>query len=167
MELHISLLNKTHCRKTFCCGEVSLDHYIQQFASQDVKRNINRVFVATTIERPEQIIGYFSLSANSLDPELLPKNIIRKLPGYPLPVTLLGRLAVSIDFQEKGIGKILLADAMKRVYFASQSIAVYALIVEALNDDAKYFYEKFGFIALPDKPLNLFIPIQTIRDIIS
>ena len=56
---------------------------------------------------------------------------------------------------------------MRRVYFASQTIAVYALIVEALNHDTKRFYEKFGFISLPSRPLNLFLPLQTIKEILS
>ena len=167
MELQIGLLNNKHERKQFRCGEPTLDQYIQQFASQDIKRNINRVFVASTIEKPEQIVGFFSLSANSLEPGALPKNLLRRLPKYPLPAPLLGRLAVSDDFQGKGGGKILLADAMRRVYFASQTIAVYALIVEALNDDAKYYYEKFGFVPFPSKPLHLFLPLQTIKDILT
>lgn len=167
MELQIDLLNKNHDRKSFGCGDPTLDQYIQHYASQDIKRNISRVFVATIIDEPERIVGFFSLSANVLAPELLPESMARKLPEFPLPVTLLGRLAVSLDFQEKGVGKILLADAMKRVYFASQTVAVYALIVEALNENAKHFYEKFGFISLPDKPLKLFIPLQTIREIVS
>ena len=167
MEFQIGLLNNNHERKQFRCGEPTLDQYIQQFASQDIKRNINRVFVASTVKKPEQIVGFFSLSANSLEPSTLPKKLMRRLPKYPLPVTLLGRLAVRDDFQGKGVGKILLADAMRRVYFASQTIAVYALIVEALNDDAKYYYEKFGFVPLPSKPLYLFLPLQTIKEILT
>ena len=149
--LQFQLLNKTHDRKHFSCGKLELDQYLQHFAAQDIKRNISRIFVAIQKDKPEQIIGFFSLSANSLDVNDLPENIKQKLPKYPVPVSLLGRLAVSREFQNKGIGKILLAEALQRVYYASKAIAVYAIVVEALDNNAKNFYQKFGHLSLYPK----------------
>ena len=161
--LQIQLLNKKHDRKNFSCGEPNLDQYLQLFASQDIKRNISRIFVAIQKDKPEQIIGFFSLSANSLDANELPETIKKKLPGYPVPIALLGRLAVDRYFQHKGVGKILLSEALQKVYYASQAMAVYAVVVEALDNNAKNFYQKFGFITFPNKPITLFLPMQTIK----
>lgn len=162
--LQFQLLDKTHDRQSFTCGEKSLDSYLKQYASQDIKRNINRLFVATE-QKQKAIVAYYSLSANSLDVNNLPEKIKSRLPKYPIPVSLLGRLAVSIDFQGQGIGKIVLADALKRVYHASQAMAVYAVVVDALDETAKQFYEKFGFIPLAKKKMSLFLPLQTIKQL--
>ena len=163
--LQIHLLNKTHDRKHFSCGEAGLDQYLQIFATQDIKRNISRIFVAIQKDKPEQIVGFFSLSANSLDAKDLPETIKQKLPRYPVPIALLGRLAVDRNFQNKGVGKILLAEALQKVYYAGKTMAVYAIVVEALDTNAKKFYQKFGFITLTNKPLTLFLPMQTIKEL--
>jgi len=163
-EIHV--LDKTHDRKSFSCGEKSLDQYFQQFATQDIKRNISRIFVATEKKR-KTIVVFYSLSANSIDASDLPLNLRKKLPKYPVPISLLGRLAVSQDVQHQGMGKVLLADALQRVYHASKAMAVYAVIVEALDENAKKFYQKFGFLDLPNKPLTLFLPLQTIKKLIN
>ncbi|MBF0266551.1 MAG: GNAT family N-acetyltransferase [Gammaproteobacteria bacterium] len=167
MKLIITPFDQSFDRQQFSCGENLLDDYLKKYARQDIKRNISRIFVSSTPDCPKRVIGFYSLSANSLDPELLPNNLRKKLPKFPLPVSLLGRLAIDKKFKSQGVGKMLLVDSMKRVYYASQSLAVYALIVEAINEDAKKYYEKFGFIPLPDQPFKLFLPLSTIESLIN
>jgi GNAT superfamily N-acetyltransferase len=162
--LIISALGKSYDRKSFDCGELSLNEYLLQYASQDIKRRINKVFIASPPEAPRQIIGYYSLSASSLDANNLPDGLRRRLPRYPVPVVLLGRLAVAKSHQGQGLGSILLADALQRIVQASQVIAVDTVIVDALNSRAAVFYQQFGFIPLPSQPLKLFPPMDSVAD---
>ena len=92
---------------------------------------------------------------------------IRKFDIASFPVVLLGRLAVAESHQSKGLGSILLADALQRVAQASQVLAVYAVVVDALNDRAAGFYQQFGFIPLPSQPLKLFLPMNSIATLVE
>ncbi len=167
MGLVILPLGKSHDRKSFDCGEQSLNRYLHQYASQDIKRRINSVFVASPRETPQQVIGYYGLSACSLDANDLPKEQRRRLPRYPVPVVLLGRLAVAESHQGKGLGSILLADAQQRIVQASQLMAVYAVVVDALDDRAAEFYQQFGFVPLPGQPSKLFLPISSVATLLD
>jgi GNAT superfamily N-acetyltransferase len=165
--LIIAPLSNQHDRKSFDCGEQSLNQYLYSYASQDVRRRVNRVFVASTQNAPRQVIGYYSLSAGSLEAADLPEELRRRLPKYPVPVVLLGRLAVAKSHQGDGIGSILLGDALQRVAEASQVMAVYAVVVDALNNQAADFYRQFGFIPLPGQPRKLFLPMDSIAALVD
>jgi GNAT superfamily N-acetyltransferase len=141
----------------FCCGNDALDEYIQRYASQDVRRDLARVFVAIPDEA-QQVAGFFSLSAGSVSCSELPPALARKLPRYPIPVALLGRLAVDKRFQGKGLGSILLAEACRKVGQASAVLAVAGIIVDAKDDAAASFYRHFGFKPLPGHPERLLLP---------
>lgn len=143
---------------TFNCGTSPLDEYIRRYASQDVRKNVARVFVATPDGRPEQLTGFFTLSAGSVNCSELPPTLARKLPRYPVPVALIGRLAVDVQFQEKGLGAILLADACHKVVQASAVLAVAGIVVDAKNQSAAAFYSHFGFIPLPGRPDRFLLP---------
>lgn len=159
--LVIEPLSKGHDRAGFHCGIPSLDRYLKQQARQDVKRRISRVFVSTEPAHPKKVIGYYTLSTLSIELRQLPENQRRQLPRHPLPAALIGRLAVSQDAHGNGIGRMLLADAVKRTLAVSHEIAVYAMVVDAINDDAKWFYEHFGFACLCDAPARLFLPLKS------
>lgn len=167
MEFIIAPLGKQHNRKSFDCGEPSLNQYLQRYASQDIRRRVNRVFVASPPGAPRQVIGYYSLSAGGLDATELPDEFRRRLPRYPVPVVLLGRLAIAESHQCKGLGSILLADALQRIAQASQVMAVYAVVVDALNGQAAEFYRQFGFIRLPSQPLKLFLPMDSVTTLVD
>lgn len=162
MDLVIAPLGKQHDRKAFDCGEQSLTNYLHRYAGQDIRRRVNRVFVASSLDRPQQVVGYYSLSAGSLDATDLPEALGRRLPKYPVPAALLGRLAVTQSCQGKGLGSILLVDALQRVAQASQMMAVYTVVVDALNAEAARFYVQFGFTPLPSQPLKLFLPMDSV-----
>lgn len=159
MHLTITALNAGHLRKSFDCGVPSLNTYLQQYARQNIKHHINRVFIAKPIGSEKTIVGYYTLSAGSIDTNDLPLEQKRRLPKYPIPVALLGKLAVDKHFQGQHIGSILLADALHRVEQASEVMAVYAIVVEALNPTVAEFYQQFGFISFNAKPLKLFLPM--------
>lgn len=165
MSLAITLLNKQHDRSAFDCGEPTLTDYLKRYANQDSKRRIGRVFIASLLDLPTQVLGYHTLSAGSLHADELPETHRRRLPKYPTPVAVLGRLAVTSLQQSQGFGSILLADAFQRISQASQVMAVYAVVVDALDKQAALFYYKFGFIPLPSQPLKLFLPMETIEEL--
>ena len=159
MQLSINSLNTGHHRKAFDCGEPSLNTYLHRYARQNIKNRINRVFIASPIDFEETIMGYYTLSAGSIGADDLPLEHKRRLPNYPVPVALLGRLAVDKQYQGQRLGSILLADAVQRVDQASEVLAVYAIVVEALNSSVAEFYQAFGFIPFANQPLKLFLPM--------
>jgi ribosomal protein S18 acetylase RimI-like enzyme len=164
--LAIEPLSKHHDRAGFRCGTMVLDDYIAKQASQDVRRHISQVFVA--IERGrDEILGYYTLSAGSVDRKVLPEGIARRLPRYPVPVAILGRLAVATACQGSGLGKILVADACKRVLQASGDVAMMAIVVDAKDAAARRFYERFDFMLLPDTPRRMFLPLRSVRAIVD
>ena len=156
--LIIEPLGKRHDRAAFSCDLPELDRYLARQASQDVRRRIARVFVCTVGET-DAVLGFYTLSALSIDLASLPERLSRKLPRHPVPCALIGRLAVDRSAHGRGLGRMLLADAVKRTVAAGDTVAMHALIVDAASDDAKRFYERFGFLPLTDDPMRLFIPL--------
>ncbi|MGE0049404.1 MAG: GNAT family N-acetyltransferase [Acidithiobacillus sp.] len=142
----------------FACGEAALDEYLRHYASQDIKRGVARVFVASPVEASRAVAGFYTLSAASVAANTLPEDWRKKLPRYPVPVALIGRLAVSRQYQRQGLGSILLVDACKRVVAASQTLAVAAIVVDAKSAQAAAFYQHFGFIELPGQPGRWMLP---------
>lgn len=113
-----------------------------------ISRNVARVFVATPENDPQQLAGFFTLSAGSVSCASLPESLAKKFPRNPVPVALIGRLAVDTKFQGKGLGSILLADACQKISQASAVLAVAGIIVDAKDGKAISFYEHFGFVQL-------------------
>lgn len=142
----------------FHCGSPPLDEYIRRYASQDVRKDVARVFVATPDDQPERLAGFFTLSAGSVACGDLPSALTRKLPRYPVPIALIGRLAVDTQFQGKGLGSILLADACAKVVQAGAVLAVAGIVVDAKDQAAAAFYTHFGFVPLPGRPDRFLLP---------
>jgi GNAT superfamily N-acetyltransferase len=161
--LVIGPLAGTHEKAEFHCDVEALDRYIHKQARQDIKRRISRVFVATLPDNPKKVVGYYSLSTLSIELSQLPEKLARKLPKHPVPAALIGRLAVSKTAQGHGIGKMLLADAIKRTLSVSAQIAIYAMVVDAIDEKAKDFYRQFGFTRLSDESPRLFLPLKSIE----
>ena len=151
-------LGGRHDRAAYCCGLPELDRYLARQAGQDVRRRIARVFVCTAGDA-DAVLGFYTLSALSIDLASLPDELSRKLPRHPVPCALIGRLAVDRSAHGRGLGRMLLADAVKRTVAAGETVAMHALIVDAANEDAKGFYERFGFAPLTDDPMRLFLPL--------
>jgi GNAT superfamily N-acetyltransferase len=148
-----------HDRAGFSCGVAALDEWFVQRAGQDERRSVARVFVA--VDDRLGIVGFYSLSAFTLTIEDLPPAWAKRLPRYGLmPAALIGRLARDRRLRGKGIGGLLLADAVRRVLDAARTLAVFAIVVEAIDEDAEAFYRAFGFVPFPSRPLRLFMPMQ-------
>ena len=160
MQLTINSLNTSHLRKTFDCGEPSLNTYLHRYARQNIKNRINRVFIASPVDSEKSNVGYYTLSTGSISADDLPLKQKNRLPNYPVPIALLGRLAVDKQYQGQRLGSVLLADAVQRVEQASEVLAVYAIVVEALNLSVAEFYQSFGFMPFTDQPLKLFLPMS-------
>ncbi|MGQ5490006.1 GNAT family N-acetyltransferase [Thauera sp. ZXT1-4] len=158
MEYRIRALDNETATADFGCGEAALDEYLHRYARQNVKRGVARVFVATPADLVSEVAGFYTLSAASVAAEKLPESLRKKLPRYPVPAALLGRLAVSEVAQGQGLGSILLVDACKRVAAASQTLAVAAIIVDAKSPAAATFYKHFGFVELPGQPGRWMLP---------
>lgn len=158
--LRIALLDAAHDRTTFKSGAEPLDRYLHHQVTQDTRRRVTVCFVALTDE--QRIAGYYTLASASLLLNDLPPDIGKKLPRYPtVPAVRMGRLAVDQTFKGRGLGGALLADALARS--ARSEIAAFALAVDAKDELAAAFYRHHGFIALPDSPLTLFLPLATVQ----
>ncbi len=161
----IEPLGRDHDRAAFSCGVEALDLYLKRQAGQDQRRNIARVFVALG-ETSGPIVGYYTLSSFAIDVGELPPEIAKRLPRYKaIPAALIGRLAVSTDWQGRGLGALLLIDALKRVVDHGGSIGVFAVVVKAKDDSAVAFYEKHGFVRFRTRPDHLFLPLATARQL--
>lgn len=158
MEYRIRALDNEAATVDFRCGEAALDEYLHRHARQDIKRGVARVFVATPADLVSEVTGFYTLSAASVAAEQLPESLRKKLPRYPVPAAVLGRLAVSEPAQGQGLGSILLVDACKRVAAASQTLVVAAIIVDAKSPAAAAFYRHFGFVELPGQPGRWMLP---------
>jgi len=158
----IELLDKSHQRDAFDCGDESLNTFLRSHAGQNARRDISRTYVALPIES-EVVAGYYTLSSGSVGFENLPAEASKRLPKYPVPAAHLGRLAVDRTFQGRGLGGVLLIDALKRVRDTADSIGIHAVTVDAINASARRFYEAHGFQCLRDDTLHLFLPMATLR----
>lgn len=155
----VALLDPAHDRNTFSSGSAPLDLYFQRQVTQDIRRRVASCFVALTDE--DQIAGFYTLSSASVLLSDLPEAIRKKLPRYPsVPTVRMGRLAVDDQFKRQGLGGALLADALDRA--APSEIAAYAMVVDAKDEKAAAFYTHHGFIALPEAPLTLLLPLATV-----
>jgi GNAT superfamily N-acetyltransferase len=159
--LKITLFNKTlHNAKSFNCGNDALNQFIHQYAIQQQKKRVGRTFVA--INEDNEVLGFHTLSAGSVRYEDAPMSLVQGLPKYPIPTTILGRLAVHKSQQGKGLGGLLLKDALLRVLEASQNLGIVAILVDAKNEKAANFYKHYGFIAFENRPYTLFMHLETI-----
>ena len=153
-------LDKSFDRNSFDCGSVELNNFLKTKARQNQSVGFNKTFVAIASEdKNKSVLGYYSLSMAEIELNSLPQDLVKKLPRHPVPVARMGRLAVDASTKRKGLGKLLMVDAMKRVQTASELIGVFALLVDAKDDSAKNFYFKYGFTPLIDETMTLFLPL--------
>jgi len=156
----IQPLAKSVDTAAFRCGQTPLEDYISRYATQDIRRNVARVFAATPEAEPTRLAGFFTLSAGSVNCADLPALMAKKMPRYPVPVALIGRLAVDVKFQGSGLGAILVADACQKVAQASTTLAVAGIVVDAKDATAAHFYQRFGFVPWPGLDHRWLLPAQ-------
>ena len=159
MDLVFERLQPYHDRGGFECGETSLNDYLRRYARQNDERDIARTFVAVEERGSRRVVGYYTLSGYSLESEAIPE---KGLPRYALPAALIGRLARDVGFKGQGVGEALLRDALNRCLSISEQMAVHAVVVDALDQRARAFYQAFGFRELIGYPMKLFLPMKTL-----
>jgi predicted GNAT family N-acyltransferase len=162
----ILLLDASHDRTRFACEEESLTNYLKTQVSQDIKRRVSICFVKT--DAGNRVIGYYTLASESLGRDTIPEVYRNQVPtSYNAPVILLGRLARDISLKGTGLGEELLLDALERAYTLSAvSIGAMAVVVDPINAKATQFYEKYGFIKLPDSG-RMFLPMKVIQKLFT
>lgn len=158
----IERLSRSHDRSGFDCGNGALDDWLKKRVSQYEKRDLARAYVAVNPGNPK-VLGYYALSNHRVCYEALPSEQAKGLPHIDVPVVLLGKLAVDQSAKGQGLGAFLLVDALRRCVYLADQIGVRAVEVDAIDDVAKAFYLKFGFVPLRDDQRHLFLPMPTIR----
>ena len=155
----IQNLTGSHDRKGFDCGRPELNHWLQRIARQHRDKGLSRTFVAVQDDQAALIAGYYALTLAELDNRQLPparrKRFPRRIPGVRL-----GRLAVDQRFQRKGLGELLLIDAMERTRRVQAEAGAVGLFVDAIDTQAAQFYQRYGFTGAPDNPLLLFLAVH-------
>ena len=152
-----------HVLSDFDSGEPSLDEWLKNRALKNHASGASRCFVLC---KEVTVIGYYSLSAGAISHEASPKTMRRNMPD-PLPVLLLGRLAIDQRYHNQGLGQALLRDAMLRAVNVSGDVGVFAILVHALSSQAKQFYLSRGFVESPLQPMTLMMTLKTVREILA
>ncbi len=156
-------ISRDHRLAEFECGEASLDEWLKRRALKNQASGASRCFV---ICEGADVIGYYSLSAGAIDHAGSPKALRRNMPD-PLPILLLGRLAVDRRRHNQGLGRALLRDAMLRAANVAGNAGVAAILVHALSDAAKQFYLSSGFVESPLQPMTLLMTLETVRAVLA
>lgn len=162
MKWIFSTLESSFHKKDFDCGKPELNEYLKKYATQDKKKGYAITFVAMA-EGSKEVAGYYSTSASTIEFNSIPDAISKRLPRYPAPAMLIGRLAVDQKAQGQGLGEVLLMHALSRAVDISSELGIFAVRVDALDKEAKNFYLKYGFVSFQDNKLSLLLPIATIR----
>ncbi len=159
-----------HDRRSFSCGTIRLDNFLKRTARKHHADDFTRVWVATDGRRP-RILGWYALNAHSLEVSDLPVDLARRAPRHGvIPAVYLLMIAVDHRHQGRGIGRVLMADALKRVACAADQVGIRVVVLDVIEDGGDEstasrlaFYGAIGFQPLPARPLRMFIGVETIR----
>lgn len=150
------LLGEGHSLGEFRCGSLALDEWLRRRARGNQASGASRTYVVADGAR---VVGYYCLASGALSLAAAPGPLRRNMPD-PIPVAVLGRLAIDETWQGKGVGKALLQDAVLRTMQAAEILGIRGLVVHAISEEAKAFYERYGFIAAPTDPLTLALSLR-------
>jgi predicted N-acetyltransferase YhbS len=157
-------LAPSHAVEGFDCGVASLNRYLVHQALHDQRAEKSRTYVVC---RGERVIGYFTLTAASVEPKDATERATKGQGGQAIPAILLGRLAVQVEEQGKRFGEALLGEALLKTASAADSIGARVLLVHAAGDSAKSFYLRYGFEPSPSDPLHLMLLMKDLRKTID
>jgi GNAT superfamily N-acetyltransferase len=158
--VRLERLGAHHDLSEFDSGNEDLDGWLRRHALAAQQMDSARTFVLT---RNHRVVGYFSLTMGSVQRADAPTRLVRGLPAYRVGMVLLARLAVDRTEQGKGLGALLLAEALRKAIVAGDAAAARLVVVDAIDDNAARFYERHGFIAAPEHPRRLFRRMKDIR----
>lgn len=156
-------LGENHDRNAFDCGEDILDTYLKRYARQNHESGGAKCFVATPCDAPARILGFYTLSPASIEFSRAPAVVTRGLGRYQVPAFRLGRLAVDLGVQGRGLGGRLLLRAAERCMTVAREVGGVALLIDAKNDRAAQWYEGYGASPLLDAPLSLVLPFSVVQ----
>jgi GNAT superfamily N-acetyltransferase len=154
------LLEEFHSVDDFDCGVDALNEYLKKFAYVNNQNRSSRTYVAA---RDRRVVGYYTLTPGSITKENAPQRVGKGLANHPIPVIILARLAVDKSEQGGGLGKGLLRDALLRIVGAADIIGGRAVLVHAKDNQAKTFYEHFGFMPSPIDQFHLYLLLKDIK----
>jgi len=154
----IEKLSSHHNRRDFDCGVEELNAYLQRYSGQHERKGMGRTYVATE-ENDLRVFGYYTISSSAVAFDVVPEN----LPRHPVPVALVGRLAVDNIARGQRLGETLLIHALRSAQHAAKIVGIYAVVVEALDESARSFYLNYGFNELNDDRLHLYLPMKAIE----
>lgn len=159
-EFIIEKLRRELDLSNFDCRSPALNTWLQKFAWLNQQADSAKTYVAV---RENRVVGYYALTAGSVHKHESPERIAKGLANHPVGVVLLARLAVDVNEKGKGLGKALLFDALKRIEEAADIVGVRAVMVHAIDDQARRFYEHFNFDSSPIDPFLLMLLLKDIR----
>ncbi len=159
---HEEPLGREHDHGGFDCGTSPLNEYLQRYARQNHESGGAKTFVAVPPDTPTVILGYYTISPGAIEFAKAPEALTKRLGRYDVPVFRLGRLAVSVTRQGRGLGGELLLAAGERALSVAQEVGGVALAIDAKDDRAAQWYGRFGALRLRDDPLKLVLPLATI-----
>jgi len=165
LKLVVRALDDTANREAFNCGVDALDDWLLRQAGQAQRKRLASVWIATPESQPQAIAGYYSLAPLQISFLEAPPSLRKRLPRYPVAVSLIARLAVDRRRQRRGLGEALVVDALARSLAASRAVPTQAVVVHAKDDAAAAYYRRFGFMPFPTNPLQLYLPMATVAAI--
>ncbi len=159
----LELLSGEHDRKGFCCGKESLDRYLRETARGHLAKgvSITRVLVERDAVKPKPILGYFTLASSVATAANWP-GAAKGLPAMPVPLVLLGRLAVAEDWQGRGIARLLLAAAREIAAASMRGAGGIGLAVDPADEELATFYAQYGFRRVDESSLRMFLPLESL-----
>jgi GNAT superfamily N-acetyltransferase len=156
-------IDKSHDTGSFDCGVAPLNDYLRKYALLNHNNRAARTYVTF---RDDCLVGYYTLAAGSVSRDEVPERIAQGLGRYPVPITLLARLAVDLSEQGRGLGRGLLKDALLRAFQAAELVGSRAVVTHAKDEAAKLFYQKFSFEPSPLNELHLYLLMKDVRGLI-
>ena len=158
--IRLERLDAHHDVSNFDSGNDVLDAWLRRHAFAAQRMDSARTFV---IIRADRVVGYFSLTMGSVLRAERPPKLVRCMPGYPVGIVLLARLAVDRSQQGRGIGAMLLAEALRKAFAAGEVAAARLIVVDAVDEDAAAFYRRYGFVQAPENPLRFYRRMKDVR----
>lgn len=160
-EFRFERVRREHPRKEFRCGQEEVDDWLKAKALQQQDKHLSVTKVL--LDEAGTIAGYYTLATGEVNFSDLPADVTKRLPQRKLPVAILAWLGVSQDRQGQGLGRLLMACALRDCYEAGKTFAFVAVILDCVDEAAKSFYQRWNFAEMPERPYRLFLSAEQLE----